>query len=205
MWQYVPTPVGRGTYCYIQRYAFPDASDKNQTQSHCYHVNDCQKTNFVSKRRYAFHVLKMNAYLLLLTNYDLLVKGGTHFFATKKVTHVSKNAYLLLLVKTYFCNHLHDNNENCISWIQSSLLKMRTSENRTTVIRSSQEPGLLYSENNKFTLQFQDNVFFFAPVFFQEFLRRKKCFTSFNKIPRRGFLLAARCQISCSHVTFGFL
>ena len=82
-------------------------------QSHCYYVNDCQKTNFVSKRRYAFHVLKMNAYLLLLTNYDLLVKGGTHFFATKKVTHVSKNAYLLLLVKTYFCNHLYDNNEDC--------------------------------------------------------------------------------------------
>ncbi len=53
----------------------------------------------------------MNAYLLLLTNYDLLVKGGTHFFATKKVTYVSKNAYLLLLVKTYFCNHLHDNND----------------------------------------------------------------------------------------------
>ena len=55
--------------------AFPDASDKNQTQSHCYNVNDCQKTNFVSKRRYAFYVLKMNAYLLLLTNHDLLVKG----------------------------------------------------------------------------------------------------------------------------------
>ena len=32
------------------------------------------------------------------------------FFATKKVTHVFKNTYLILLVKTYFCNHLHDNN-----------------------------------------------------------------------------------------------
>ena len=32
------------------------------------------------------------------------------FFCYKKVNHVSKNAYLLLLIKTYFCNHLLDNN-----------------------------------------------------------------------------------------------
>ena len=39
-----------------------------------YYVNDCQKTNFVSKKRYALHVMKMNAYLFIQTNYDLLVK-----------------------------------------------------------------------------------------------------------------------------------
>ena len=33
-----------------RRDAFPDASDKKRTQSHCYQVNDCQEPNFNSKR-----------------------------------------------------------------------------------------------------------------------------------------------------------
>ena len=31
-----------------------DISDKDPLHSHCYHVNDCQKSNFVTKRRSAF-------------------------------------------------------------------------------------------------------------------------------------------------------
>ena len=31
-----------------------DTSDKDPLHSHCYQVNDCQKNNFVSKRRLAF-------------------------------------------------------------------------------------------------------------------------------------------------------
>ena len=31
-----------------------DASDKDPLHSHCYQVNDCQKNNFVNKRRLAF-------------------------------------------------------------------------------------------------------------------------------------------------------
>ena len=45
-----------------------DISDKDPLHSHCYHVNDCQKSNFVTKRRSAFFVLKKNAILLLLAN-----------------------------------------------------------------------------------------------------------------------------------------
>jgi hypothetical protein len=39
----VPTPEGQGN-------AFPDASDKKWTHSHCYQVNDCQEPNFITKR-----------------------------------------------------------------------------------------------------------------------------------------------------------
>ena len=31
-----------------------DISDKDPLHSHCYHVNDCQKSNFANKRRSAF-------------------------------------------------------------------------------------------------------------------------------------------------------
>jgi hypothetical protein len=31
-----------------------DTSDKDPLHSHCYQVNDCQKNNFVNKRRLSF-------------------------------------------------------------------------------------------------------------------------------------------------------
>ena len=68
-----------------------------------------------------------NAILLLLAKI-LLVKGGLHFctekkchpsfsnkiqIINKKASNVSENAHHLLLLKSYYCNHLHDNNVQC--------------------------------------------------------------------------------------------
>ena len=43
----------------------------------------------------------------------MLTKGGTYFCSLQKVGNVSINVHHLILVKSHFCNHLLDNNDQC--------------------------------------------------------------------------------------------
>ena len=65
-----------------------DTSDKDPLHSHCYQVNDCQKNNFVNKRRLAFLYWK-KSHPPFSNEIVYVLKGGRHFCTRKKCHHLS--------------------------------------------------------------------------------------------------------------------
>ena len=77
-------------------------SDKRPSHSHCYQANDCQVL-----------LLKGGQYFCTEKKYVPPFSTTKNIFISKRrnVSFVSENTFNFLLLKSYYCNHLLNNND----------------------------------------------------------------------------------------------